>query len=95
MRPFAPANRCVKILTGHMHDFQKTLLRCDWSPDGEQVAAGSADRMLYIWETASRKLLYKLPGHTGGVNDVCFHPKEPIVLSCSSDKTLYLGELAE
>jgi Prp8 binding protein len=93
MRPFAPTNRCVKVLSSHMHSFEKTLLRCDWSPDGEQVAAGSADRMVYIWEVASRRLLYKLPGHLGSVNDVAFHPKEPIVMSASSDKALYLGEL--
>ena len=34
-------------------------------------------------------------GHAGSVNEVVFHPKEPIVGSCSSDKNIYLGELAE
>ena len=59
-----------------------------------QVTAGSADRMVYVWEVASRKLLYKLPGHSGSVNEAVFHPKEPIVASAGSDKQLYLGELA-
>jgi hypothetical protein len=38
---------------------------------------------------------YALPGHKGSVNEVVFHPKEPIVGSCSNDRTIFLGELAE
>jgi Prp8 binding protein len=37
--------------------------------------------------------LYRLPGHTGCVNDVDFHPNEPIVLSCGDDKKIYMGEM--
>jgi len=93
IRPFAPQERCIKTLTGHQHNFEKNLLRCSWSPDGTKVAAGSADRFVYIWEVAYRRILYKLPGHLGSVNEVVFHPNEPVVLSCSSDKQLYLGEI--
>ena len=50
--------------------------------------------MVNIWDAASRKLLYKLPGHNGSVNDATFHPTEPIIASASSDKNLFLGELA-
>lgn len=94
VRPYAPAQRCVKVLTGHSHNFEKTLLRCAWSADGKKLTAGSADRNVYIWELDSGSLLYKLPGHRGAVNEVAFHPQEPIVASCSSDKTIFLGELA-
>ena len=58
-----------------------------------QVICGSADRMVYVWDTASRKLLYKLPGHTGSVNDVDCHPTQPILMTGSSDKSIFLGEL--
>ncbi|CAL1287098.1 unnamed protein product, partial [Larinioides sclopetarius] len=93
IRPFAPQERCVKIIQGHQHNFEKNLLKCSWSPDGSKITAGSADRFVYIWDTASRRILYKLPGHNGSVNEVNFHPKEPIVMSCSSDKQIYLGEI--
>ena len=56
----------------------QNLLHCAWSPDGEMVSAGSADRFVYIWDTNSRKIMYKLPGHLGSVNDVDFHKVEPI-----------------
>ena len=59
-----------------------------------QVAAGSADKMVNIWDANTRNLLYKLPGHHGAVNDATFHPQQPIVASGSSDKCIYLGELA-
>lgn len=59
------------------------------------MTCGSADRMVYIWEVASRKVLYQLPGHNGSVNEAVFHHEEPIVCSASSDRQLFLGELAE
>jgi WD40 repeat protein len=59
-----------------------------------QVTCGSADRMVYVWDTASRRMLYKLPGHSGSVNEAVFHPSEPILGSGSSDRQIFLGELA-
>jgi len=93
VRPYANAERCVKVFGGISHSFEKILLRCAWSPDGSKVSAGSADRQVTIWDTTSRKVLYKLPGHRGSVNEVDFHPKESIIGSCSSDQTIYLGEV--
>jgi Prp8 binding protein len=37
VRPFAPSERCVKLMSGHQHNFEKNLLRCAWSPDGSKV----------------------------------------------------------
>jgi Prp8 binding protein len=61
------------------------LLRVAWSPDSQMISAGSADKFLYIWETNSGQIAFKLPGHIGSVNDVDFHPKEPIsnIRKCS------------
>lgn len=92
IRPFCVGERCVKVFKGHSHNFEKNLLHCAWSPDGSMVSAGSADRNVYVWEVASRKILYKLPGHMGSVNDVDFHRVEPIIMSVGSDKQIYLGE---
>jgi len=93
IRPYVPFQRCVKIFQGVQHNFEKNLLKCSWSPDGSKVSAGSADRYVYIWDTTTRNLLYKLPGHHGSVNEVDFHPTEPIIASGSSDKNIFLGEL--
>ncbi|KNC86019.1 U5 small nuclear ribonucleoprotein [Sphaeroforma arctica JP610] len=94
VRPYKADNRLEKIFTGATHNFEKNLLKCSWDPSGKMVTAGSADRLVCVWDAKSAKMLYRLPGHTGTVNDVKFHPREPVVLSCSSDKKMFLGELA-
>lgn len=93
VRPFCPTQRCLKIFQGAQHNFEKNLLRCAWSSDGNRITAGSADRFVYVWETATRRILYKLPGHKGSVNETGFHPLEPIIGSCGSDHNIYLGEI--
>jgi Prp8 binding protein len=94
IKPYASGeSRCLKIFQGILHSFEKTLLKCAWSPDGSKISAGSSDRFVYIWNTESRNIIYKLPGHKGSVNDVDFHPFEPIIGSASSDQTIYLGEI--
>ena len=129
VRPFVTTpSRCMKRFEGHSHNFEKMLLRCNWSSDGRQVSAGSADRFVYVlncccccflsythslthiaqdtcfnklatrnryvWDVSNQEVLYQLPGHKGSVNEVAFHPTEPIIASCSSDKNIYLGELS-
>ncbi|CAB4472665.1 unnamed protein product [Rhizophagus irregularis] len=93
VKPFAPTNRLLKIFEGAPHSFEKNLIRPAWSSDGSQIASGSGDRTVMIWDFSSRKILYKLPGHKGCVNEVDFHPKEPIIVSGSTDRQIFLGEI--
>ncbi len=95
IRPYAKGDRCTRTFTGHAHGFEQNLLRCAWSPDGSRVTCGSSDCLVYVWDYSSGKLVYRLPGHSGSVNEVVFHPLEPIVGSCSSDRQIYLGEIEE
>ena len=96
VRAFVTApSRCLKRFEGASHDFEKMLLRCSWSADGRRVSAGSADQHVYVWEVDSQDIAYCLPGHRGSVNEVTFHPKEPIIGSCGSDKNIFLGELSK
>jgi Prp8 binding protein len=46
-----------------------------------------------VWERQSGKMLHKLPGHKGTVNDVRISPDGSMVLSASTDRTMLLGEL--
>lgn len=93
VRPYAPMERCLKIFMGAQHNFEKNLIKCNWSADGQKIAAGSADRHVYVWDTTTRQILYRLHGHSGCVNEVDFHPTEPIIGSCASDKKIFLGEI--
>ena len=58
MRPFAPANRCMKIFSGHQHSYEKNLLKCAWSADGSQVLLCPASN-----GAASSNLLMQGPSH--------------------------------
>jgi len=93
IRPYAPTNRCIKIFSGAEHNYEKNLLRCSWSPDGSKISCGSSDRFVYIWNTTTRQIMYRLSGHKGSVNEVQFHPNQPIIGSCSHDKNIFLGEI--
>jgi hypothetical protein len=79
VRPFAPADRRIQTYDGAPTGQERNLLKASWDPKGEKIAAGSGDQSVAIWETKTGKLLNKLPGHRGAVNDVRFHPLgEPI-----------------
>ncbi|CAN0548341.1 unnamed protein product, partial [Ectocarpus sp. 12 AP-2014] len=93
VRPFVNQNRLEKTFHGIKHGGEKNLLKCAWSPDGEMVSAGSSDQAVHIWDEPSTQELYFLPGHTGSVNEMTFHPTESIIGSCGSDKNIYLGEI--
>jgi len=93
IRPFCAGNRQLHVFRGPTHDAEKSLHRVRWSPDDRFFSVGSANRQVYIYDVTSTQLLYRLPGHRGAVHEAVMHPKEPIVASVSSDKTIYLGEL--
>jgi len=93
IRPFAPAQRCLKVLNGAQHNFEQHLIKSNWSSDGSLVGSGSSDRMVYIWDASTRQIKYKLPGHQGTVTEVSFHPTEPIIASSGNDGKVYLGEI--
>ncbi|KAF2471067.1 WD40 repeat-like protein [Lindgomyces ingoldianus] len=96
IRPFAPADRRILTYDGAQRGMEPNLLRACWDIKGERIAAGSGDGSVAIWDARTKKLLNKLPGHRGAVNDVRFSPRdEPIILSASSDRTLMLGELGK
>ncbi|KAL5381579.1 hypothetical protein DPSP01_007030 [Paraphaeosphaeria sporulosa] len=96
VRPFAPADRAVKTYDGAPTGQERNLLKASWDAEGKRIAAGSGDQSVAIWDAGTGKLLHKLPGHKGAVNDVRFHPRdEPLLVSASSDRTLLVGELAK
>ncbi|MCJ1311058.1 hypothetical protein MMC25_004728 [Agyrium rufum] len=96
IRPFAPLDRLIKTYDGATAGLERNLIRASWDKSGDKIGAGSGDRTAVVWEVRTGKLLYKLPGHKGSVNDVRFSPgNEPIIVSGSSDRTLLLGELGK
>lgn len=94
IRPFAPEDRHIRAFDGAPTGMEKNLYKAVWDSEGKRIAAGSGDRTAVVWEVRTGKLLHKLPGHKGAVNDVRFSPTEAsVLLSGSTDQNLLLGEL--
>ena len=79
IRPFAPVDRSLRSFAGAPVGVERNLVRACWDGKGERVGVGSGDGSVCVWEARTSKLVYKLPGHKGTVNDVRFAPgNEPI-----------------
>ena len=103
VRPFFSGGdslRCISITKGPTHNFEQILHRVNWNCDDSKVAIGSADRTACVisFEGVESginepKLLYRLPGHTGAVTEVCFHPNENLVVTGSTDRHTFIRRL--
>lgn len=74
IRPFAPQDRQIRVFDGAQAGLEKNLIRASWDKDGKRIAAGGGDGTVTIWDSGSGKMLHKLPGHKGTVNDARISP---------------------
>lgn len=92
IRPFAPEDRKLQTYDGAPTGVEMNLLKASWDATGQKIAAGSGDRSVVVWDTRTGKLLHKLPGHRGAVNDVRFHPNSNNPLSELTRRMDIFGE---
>ncbi len=92
VRPFAPQDRQVRILDGAQAGLEKNLIRACWDSTGKRVAAGGGDGTATVWDSSSGKMLHKLPGHKGTVNDVRISPDDS--LSKSQRSLIYKSHVS-
>lgn len=61
---------------------------------GYDLATGSDDRTVRLWDVADGKIRATLTGHTGGVASVAFSPGGRTLASASDDRTVRLWDEA-
>lgn len=64
-----------------------------FSPNGKQIASGSSDKTIRIWQLPNGQQLQTLAGHTDDVCSVTFSPDGKILASGSRDKTVKLWQV--
>jgi WD40 repeat protein len=64
---------------------QGAVYSASFSPDGRTVAAAGADKTLWLWETATGKVLHQLKGHTATIRDLAFAPDGKRLVTVGDD----------
>lgn len=79
----------IQTLAGHSN-YVTTVA---FSPDGKQIASGSRDHTIKLWNTVKGDLQMTLEGHSSGVVTVAFSPDGKQIASGSYDKTIRLWDI--
>ncbi|KAJ3088332.1 hypothetical protein HK102_009011 [Quaeritorhiza haematococci] len=82
--------RCTSTLSGHT----EAILCVQFSPDGSQLATGSGDTTVRIWDLNTETPQFTLTGHKNWVQIVAWSPDCKILASGSMDNTIRLWDTA-
>jgi WD40 repeat protein len=85
---FSGANLSRSIFT---HNFGG-ICATAFSPDSQLVASGEYNGTVYICKVATRRLIFKLQGHTNWIWAIAFSPDGQILASVSQDATIRLWD---
>jgi WD40 repeat protein len=64
-----------------------------FTPDGQFLAAGGRDGLIFIWDVLSGKEIKKLHGHTNRINSLAFHPQSGELISADQDGVVRMWRL--
>eukprot|EP01083_Nonionella_stella_P225624 801929_1 len=89
-RPEDGGLRVIRKFKGHKQS--RYMVRCSFGGVGSPppfVLSGSEDSRVYIWHRHTGQLIASLAGHSGPVNEACWHPTAPgILVSVADDRTV-------
>jgi len=65
-----------------------------WSPDGQQIASGSWDKSVQVWDAATGRTILTYKGHTQTVKAAVWSPDGIYIASGSWDNTVHIWQAA-
>ena len=71
-----------------------TVFDLEFSRDGSQLVTAGGDRLIRVWEVATRKEIATLEGHTAQVLTAAFNSNATQVVSGGADKELKVWDIA-
>ncbi|KAL7299961.1 hypothetical protein TKK_0007277 [Trichogramma kaykai] len=66
---------------------------CAVDPNNQWFTTGSSDRLIRVWDLASRQLKISLTGHKTSVKGIAISPRHPYLFSCSNDNEVKCWDL--
>ncbi|KAL0077431.1 quinon protein alcohol dehydrogenase-like superfamily [Phycomyces blakesleeanus] len=81
-------SRCTSTLSGHT----EAILSVSFSPNGAQLATGSGDATVRIWDLNTETPQHTLKGHTSWVLSIAWSPDGKTLASGSMDNTVRLWD---
>ena len=82
----APRQYAILPIAGHPRSVA-------FSPDGSDLAVGSSDGVIYLYDTVTRKERMCVRGHESDVSGVVFCPSGERIVSGSSDLSIHVSSL--
>lgn len=77
-------------LERHFKGHRNVVTALAFNPLLKQLASGSLDSTLMIWNFNTNERAYRFQGHTDAITDVNFAPNNNLVASSSMDRTVRL-----
>nr|WP_321162492.1 hypothetical protein [Nostoc sp. KVJ3] len=79
----------LQTLSGH----SSWVYSVAFSPDGQTLVSGSANKTIKLWDVRKGNLLQTLPGHSNCIRSVAFSPDSQTLASGSEDKTIKIWQI--
>jgi WD40 repeat protein len=81
-----PEGRIQRLLNGHTN----VVYALAFSPDGQQLASGSADHTARLWNVATGSCVQTMADHTESIRSLAFSPDGRRLATASDDRTARL-----
>jgi WD40 repeat protein len=81
-------------MTARQMTIRQIIQQFAWSPDGQRLLGVGADRVIYLWDTGSGKLVNQLQGHAAAIAQAQFSPDGQRIVSASQDRTVRVWQVS-